>query len=282
MQTSQSENQLSPSTALNLASQVVKSPTSLAYNEALRYVITNGVEVGPRGQSTLEVSDYSFKVESPTSEPIITFDEERNKVIKEYTEKELELYRNCSNKAEDFAKASAFWKAIKNPDDTINSAYGYLLWKNKSCGNPAMASLGKFEGINGEVPRFMTPWEWAKECLIRDRETRQAFIRFSLPTHQWFGNRDQTCTMHGVFSIRADRFNSEKLRLNLSIVMRSNDLVKGLVYDMPFFVYLIERMAAELRFKYPNLVVGYYSHMAHSFHIYRKNENTALKMIGRS
>jgi len=232
----------------------------------------------PRGQAIREKLDYTFKVTEPVAEPIVTKDLERNKVIESYTHKEVELYNSCSNKVEDFAKASKFWEKLANPDGTVNSAYGYLIWENKSHGHPAFEddlNGGKYSqnlAKASEVYR-RTPWEWAKQSLIQDKDSRQAIIRFSLPTHQWFGNKDQTCTMHGNFLIRENK-------LHLSVVMRSNDLVLGLSYDLPWFVSLMDRMVAELKEHYPELTKGTYTHTVHSLHIYDRNEEMVRKMLG--
>ena len=227
-----------------------------------------------------EKLDYTFRVLNPVNEPIVTHDQERNKKIESYTAKEVELYDGCSNKVEDFMKASKFWGKLANPDGTVNSAYGYLIWKNKSHGSDfetVQKVVSRDDSSGGSIsimePKRRTPWEWAKESLIKDKDTRQAVLRFSLPEHQWMGNKDQTCTMHGNFLIRDNK-------LNLSVVMRSNDLVLGLVYDMPWFVSLIDKMVEELKPHYPDLQKGFYTHTVHSLHIYEKNEETVLKMIG--
>jgi len=216
----------------------------------------------PRGQPIKEVFDYSFTISNPKVESIITNDIERNKVIETYTKKECDLYDSGSNLAEDFGKASKFWLKLANPDGTVNSAYGHLIWNNRSHGHP------KFEGP------MRTPWEWAKTSLEADRDTRQAILRFSLPEHQWIGNKDQTCTMHGVFSIRHNK-------LNLSIVMRSNDLVLGLAYDLPWFISLMYKMRDDLKPVYPDLDIGSYTHLVHNLHVYDRDADRILKMLGK-
>ena len=225
-------------------------------------------KTSPRGMEILETLNYGFKVLYPTSDPIITNDSDRNEKIESYTNKEMELYNSCSNKADDFAKASKFWNNIKNPDDTINSAYGYLIWKNRSFGNPVYEYGDKDYDCG-----MRTPWDWAKRCLLMDKDTRQAFIKFSLPEHHWIGCKDQTCTMHGIFHIREDR-------LHLTITMRSNDVVLGLVYDMPWFCSLIDKMLTEIKFLYPELEKGTYTHISHSMHMYTKDADIVSKMIG--
>lgn len=250
----------------------------------------------PRGQKTREITDYTFRVLSPKVEYIKTHDEERNKVIESYSKKEFEIYDKGTNLVEDFKQISKFWGKLANPDGkTVNSAYGYLIFKNQSHGNPFMENLLYEEKKNDletayrnqiiEYPELIrrrnelknnprTPWEWAKHSLKSDKNTRQAILRFSLPEHQFVGNLDQTCTMHGNFLIRENK-------LNLSITMRSNDLMLGLVYDLPWFISLMYRMKDELKDVYPELEIGYYTHTVHSMHIYDRNEEAILKMLGR-
>lgn len=259
-----------------------------AYLQALQDVWDNPeFTCAPRGLAIKEILNYTFAVTNPVAESIKTFDEDRNAVIKVYTDKETNLYESCSNRVEDFAKASKFWNQLANPDGTVNSAYGYLIWKNKSHGNPKFET-SSFDEDTGEtlyladIPEQRdelrackrTPWEWAKLSLEQDKDSRQAILRFSLPEHQWIGNKDQTCTMHGLFLIRDDK-------LHLTITMRSNDLMKGLVYDLPWFVSLIDKMVEELKPTYPNLSKGSYTHIAHSMHIYEKDGPAILKMLGR-
>ena len=228
----------------------------------------------PRGMEVREKVDYSFTVINPTSNAITTLDFDRNIKIKEYTKKEINLYDSRSDNVKDFAKASKFWEKIANPDGTINSGYGYLIWSKQSFGNPNYEHWGA-EFLPAACNYGMrTPWQWAKESLMADKDSRQAFIKFSLPEHHWRGNKDQTCTMHGNFLIREDK-------LNLTIVMRSNDVVLGLVYDLPWFCSLLDRMVDELKGLYPDLKKGTYTHIAHSMHMYSRDEEKVLKMMGK-
>jgi thymidylate synthase len=229
----------------------------------------------PRGLPVREKTDYTFRVLNPVNEPIVTKDPERNKVIEDYTRKETELYNSCTNRVEDFAKASKFWEKLQNPDGTVNSAYGYLIWKKKSHGNSNFDTQYPLdeEPVHCGYGKMRTPWEWAKQSLIHDKDTRQAILRFSLPEHQWMGNKDQTCTLHGNFLIREDK-------LNFTIVMRSNDMMLGLVYDLPWFVSLMDRMVDELKPTYPSLTKGIYTHAVHSMHIYERDAEKVLKMLG--
>ncbi len=221
----------------------------------------------PRGKSIHEITNVMFKVQYPVSEPIVTSDPKRNLVLRDYFAKEKELYDSMTNRAEDFAAASKFWAKIANPDGTINSAYGHLIWQVPLLGDP------EYEKAVGNSGDMRTPWEWALHSLKSDRDTRQAVVPFAAPHHYWHGNKDQVCTLHGIFQIRDNA-------LHLTVVMRSNDLVKGLAYDMPWFVLLMDRMLVELKDIYPGLTKGSYTHMTHSAHIYLEDAEKVRLMLG--
>jgi thymidylate synthase len=220
----------------------------------------SGSHCRPRGQDILELEDYTFTVQFPSSEPIVVGIPERDASVARYTKREFSLYESGERSSAVWAKGAPLWRTIQNPDGTVNSNYGYLLFHNHSC--------GKSRHANHEP---ITPWTWAYQALLQDRDTRQAFIRFSLPAHQWLGNRDQVCTMHGNFRIREGK-------LNLTIVMRSNDVIRGLAYDMPWFCSLLPRMRDELLHRYPDLQIGTYTHFAHSMHLYVENMALALQI----
>jgi len=247
--------------------------TSEAYLDLLKNIVENYENLSsPRGQLIREISNYIFEVKKPTSESIITNDLERNTIIKDYTIKEMEWYLSGFRSVESATKISKFWNKIANPDGTVNSNYGFLTMKDHSEGD------GSYESYPNTLACDMssfkrTPWEWAKQSLLNDKDSRQAVMRINKPYHAWIGNKDFPCTMHVSFSIRNEN-------LNMTAVMRSNDVLRGTVYDVPFFVYLQNKMTLELLDKYPNLKTGSYTHIAHSMHMYEKDLSVILKMIG--
>jgi thymidylate synthase len=216
----------------------------------------------PRGKPVSELLDDTTRIMVPKAGSLRTNCQHRNDVMAKYHEKELAAYLHGGFAVDDWTKLSKFWTDLANPDGTINSNYGALIFRNWSCGDK------KFEKTVGP----QTPWEWARESLITGKDTRQAFVRVSLPRHQWIGNKDQVCTMHLNFLIR-DR------TLRLTTVMRSQDVVKGWAYDVPFFIYLQHRMLDELRETYPWLGVGTYTHFVHSLHLYEKDRTVAERML---
>ncbi len=240
----------------------------------------------PRDQKIREKLYYGFQITNPRNEAIRTKDRERNNVINNYTKKECDLYNSGTNSAEDFGEASKFWLKLANPDGTVNSAYGYLIKHKKSHGNPiyelgASPDMlgGNLEAVSEKLMQesvhcMRTPWEWCVDALRSDKDTRQAILRFSLPEHFYKGNKDMTCTLDGNFHIRENK-------LLFRVHMRSNDLTLGLAYDLPWFISLMNDMVNELKDLYPNLEVGTYTHIVDSLHIYDRDEEKILKMLGR-
>ena len=140
-----------------------------------------------------------------------------------------------------------------NSDGTANSAYGNLLFTQKN-------KLG------------LSQWEWAYESLKRDKDTRQAIMHFNNSSHQDFKTKDFVCTLNGVFTIRDNK-------LSLSVIMRSNDIHFGLIYDLPFFTLLLQQMRLQLLPIYPDLEIGTYTHHAVSLHVYERNFKLLNEML---
>lgn len=228
--------------------------TSIAYLAALEDLVDRPqFRVSPRGLPCREVLDYRLAVEEPSDGPVVTMDLARNAVLARYLEAEVRLYLSGERRATVWAaEASKFWGGLADADGNVTSNYGYLMLMNRS------------------LPGGLTPWEWARESLLRDRDSRQAFVRVSLPEHQYAGNPDQPCTMHVMYAVRDGLLRS-------TAVMRSCDVVRGLAYDMPWFCRCHLRMAREV-----GAGVGPYAHLAHSLHLYDRDLPTALSMLGRT
>lgn len=233
---------------------VTYQTTSAAYLGTLATLLDHPrYVVAPRGLTCREVVDYRFQVLDPRTGPVETLSPSRNGTMAAYLAAEERLYASGELRASVWAEeASRFWGKIANADGTINSNYGYLVHMRRS------------------LPGDRTPWEWARDSILADPDTRQAYVRFALPEHQREGNADQVCTLHVNFVVREGR-------LHATAVMRSNDVVKGLAYDMPYFVSLLHRMAGEV-----GRPVGTYTHMAHSMHLYERDVPVAEEMLGRS
>jgi len=213
------------------------------YQSLLTDLVANPEYVcSPRDQKIKEILNVGLEIQNPLSGLYIN--EARSSQMK-YIAAELVYYFSGRNDLEYIQKYAKFWKDIANEDGTVNSAYGYLLF-NK------LNEHGK------------TQWEWAFDSLENDQDTRQALMHFNMPMHQFDGNKDFVCTLNGIFHIRDNR-------LDLTVMMRSNDVVLGLPTDVAFFTVLQQQMFNLLKSTYPNLQLGKYTHYVNSMHLYERN-----------
>lgn len=162
----------------------------------------------PRGQKIHECLNVVLELEDITSNLFKSQDKSCT-MPTGYTKKEIALYLSATTSSDKFAKASAFWNTIKNDDETVNSAYGNLIF------NPSLAD-GRSQ------------FDWAFDSLKADKDSRQAFMRYNNTSHQFVGNKDLPCTFIQIFHIRDNKLYS-------TVEMRSNDIVCGLVHDLPSF-----------------------------------------------
>lgn len=204
----------------------------------------------PRGLEIYELINTSYCLNNPTEN---MFTNEIRSIPKRYIAGELDWYFSGSNHLDDIVKYSKFWSVIANQDKTLNSAYGHLLFVK--------------ENKYGQ-----TQWNWAYNSLVKDKDSRQAIMYFGGPDYQYESNKDFVCTSYGQFLIRENK-------LYFHVYMRSNDLIKGTTFDVPFFTVLQQNMLLLLRKHYPELQLGSYYHNATSLHIYSNDFALVLDML---
>lgn len=125
---------------------------------------------------------------------------------------------------------------------------------------------GRFHGAYGQrVGRQVTA---AITKLNKDRGTRQAIISLWDPLlDNQPGKKDYPCTV-------ALRFFVDDERLDLDVIMRSNDVWLGLPYDMFQFTQLQLTVARSMR-----VAVGRYRHTTWSLHLYRDDVTDAKRVV---
>ena len=167
----------------------------------------------------------------------------------EYAEAEWQWYlsgdRNVSKLGELYGKVPAIWKRMADADGDVNSNYGWQ-WKR-----------------NYQLERVIN--------MLKDNpETRQAAISIydgkEIPEY----SKDTPCTYAVQFTVLNGK-------LNMSVVMRSNDLWYGFCNDQYQFSNLQMLVAYETGYK-----LGTYYHFAHNLHLYNDklpDSNTRLYHI---
>lgn len=224
---------------------------AFAYEELLSKLLYAPQYVtSPRGHKCYENIDVVLEIENPQYN---LYENEARSSQKKYIAAELLWYFGGTNKTTDISDYASFWKQIENSDSTVNSAYGYLLFTEKN--------------IHGK-----NEWTHAVESLLKDKDTRQATVRFSKPNQLYDGNKDHACTMYAVFHIREDK-------LKMTTHMRSNDAILGLPTDFAFFTTLQQQMLTHVNDVYPNVKLGSYTHVVDSMHIYERHFELVKNML---
>lgn len=211
-----------------------------AYLRELRSVFTEHQHTcAPRGQLIKENLCSSFKITDPRDRlPFIN----GRAYNPQYMAAECLWYLAGIRSVEWIAPYAPFWTKISDDGVNVNSAYGARIFK------PA-PSIG--------IDR--SQWEWVKQELTRDPDSRRAFIHIRLPHDSFNAVLDVPCTIGFQFFIRDGA-------LHMWASMRSSDLWLGLANDVPAFTLFQELMAFELGLK-----LGSYNHTAGSVHIYERD-----------
>lgn len=213
------------------------------YCDLINDVYEDGKYILVRGQSCKELTPCYFELED-ISTRLLNFSPTARKNIKKYIFGELMWYLSGSNKVADIEKYSKMWTKLSDDGVTNNSAYGYYIFNKQ--------------------PNGISQWDWVKNKLLKDSNTRQAIIH--IKPIQTYESKDYVCTLTLSFYIREGK-------LNLIANMRSNDLMFGTTYDVFMFTFLQELMAAEL-----DITAGTYSHFTNNLHYYLKDEEKLLAM----
>lgn len=217
------------------------------YRMLCRCIASDGETSSPRGMESKEITDLSFFLSNPRNRVISSA--HRN-VKPRYLAGEFLWYLLGDRHISAIIRYSKFWKKLVDEKGMVNSNYG-----NKMIYNPYGMS-----GVLDEYSQFIK----TAELLKSDPDSRRAIVNIHMGTPE--NLKDVPCTLTLQFFIR-DR------KLNLSVNMRSNDLILGFCNDVFQFTMFQELMLRILQIdpNFSDLELGYYHHHAGSLHVYQNN-----------
>ena len=203
-------------------------------NDAFHNLYWRIVRDGVSFAGTKALFNVGFYITNPALNDIKDSRVERKWSV-EYAEAEWQWYcsgdRNIKKLGELYGKVPAIWKRMADKNGNVNSNYGWQ-WKR-----------------NHQLDLVIS--------LLKDKpETRQAAISIYDGKEINDYANDTPCTYAVQFTVLNGK-------LNMSVVMRSNDLWYGFCNDQYQFSCLQMYVAYEL-----NLPVGTYYHFAHNLHLY--------------
>lgn len=155
---------------------------------------------------------------------------------KRYAEREWEWYLSQNRSVEELKKHAPIWDHMHGGDNIVNSNYGWQ-WNREN------------------------QLEHTIEQLQNNPDTRQAWISIFDGKEKSEYAYDTPCTIAIGFDIKPNSKN-----LDMTVIMRSNDLVYGFCNDQYCFSKLQEHVANRL-----HRPIGTYTHIAHDLHIYKKH-----------
>jgi len=183
---------------------------------------------------TKALFNVGFEIQNPADNTIFNSRVDRNWSV-DYAEAEWQWYlsgdRNIAKLGEIYGKVPQIWFKMANGKGEVNSNYGWQ-WKR-----------------NNQL-------ELVIQMLKDNPETRQAAISIydGKEINEYF--HDTPCTYAVQFTILDNK-------LNMSVVMRSNDLWYGFCNDQYQFSNLQLLVAQRTGYD-----VGTYYHFAHNLHLY--------------
>ena len=205
-----------------------------AFHDLYWRIVRDGVDFA----GTKALFNVGFEIEVPNANAILDRKVKRNWSYM-YAEAEWKWYlsgdRNKAKLGELYGKVPAIWKRMADEQGNVNSNYGYQ-WQR---GYEHKSQL-----------------DYVIELLKDNPETRQAAISIYDGKEHPDYKTDTPCTYAVQFTILDGR-------LNMSVVMRSNDLWYGFCNDQYQFSNLQMLVAKETGYK-----MGTYYHFAHNLHLY--------------
>ena len=208
-------------------------------NEAYEYLHNKILLEGVPFDDTKALFNVGFYIADPMDNHIIN--KERNWKLK-YAEAEWQWYlsgdNNIAKLGEIYGKVPEIWKRMADKYGEVNSNYGWQ-WQRSAVGKP-----------------FDNQLEYIIKKLKKEKDTRQAAISI-YDCKEWdLYEHDTPCTYAVQFTILNGR-------LDMSVVMRSNDLWYGFCNDQYCFSMLQKMVANKLKIE-----IGTYYHFVHNMHLY--------------
>lgn len=222
-----------------------------AYTKAIEAVLNEGEVVSPRGSKTYEIAPATIVIEN--ARQILAAPTPR-KINPCFGIAETLWFLRGSDDLEEIAHYNSVWRYFEDEDvkGKLNGAYGKRLRKWNYKVDQLMECYYKLK---------KDPYSRQAICIIYDPEKDNR-----IHTNGNY-SKDIPCTSYFNFHIRNGK-------LNMHVVMRSNDLHKGFIYDAHNFMMIQNIMAGWL-----GVEVGKYTHTASSLHIYEPDKNNLIDCV---
>jgi thymidylate synthase len=205
--------------------------------EAFEYYFDQIIEYGEIVNDTKVLYNVGFTILLPEDNKITT---PWRKWSQNYAEYEWDWYLSKNPSAVEISKRAPIWKNMMDHNGNVNSNYGYQWSRNNQL-------------------------EKVVEMLRKDPTTRRASISLYDGKEIDLYTKDTVCTY-------AINFYISNQRLNMQVMMRSNDLVFGFCNDQYCFSELQKLVSREVDYE-----IGSYFHYACNMHVYSRHYDMKQK-----
>lgn len=201
---------------------------------------TSVIHNGEKIDGTKELNNVSIQLTDINNNILTT----REKFSLMYYLGETVWYGAGANDVDFISRFGKIWEKLTDDGITNNSAYGYILKEKHG-----------FDQIEKVI-----------ELLKKYPESRRAVININTPRENIIETKDEFCTIALQLMVRDGK-------LNMTGIMRSNDMWSGTPYDIFYFTEIQKYIANKLNVEY-----GTYTHFVTSLHVYNRN----LEDVGKS
>lgn len=201
-----------------------------AFETLYEYIHTAGVYPD---NGTLAIYNAGFLIENPMDNLIDTpFRKWSNK----YAEREFKWYLSENRSVEELKKYAPIWDRMHGGDNIVNSNYGWQ-WNR-----------------NGQLDKIC-------KQLIEEKATRQAWVSI-------YDGKEKDDYLHDTPCTIGIGFRVVNYKVDMTVIMRSNDLWYGFCNDQYCFSHLQEMVCNMTGYG-----MGTYFHYADDMHLYEDQLN---------
>lgn len=197
--------------------------------------------IDQRGMVVKHVRDVAIVFDARTC-PLTAFP--ARKLNLNYAKQEWLWYLRADKMDDSIQEHATAWEKLKQPDGSFFSNYGQYIFHR-----------------DGESP---SQFDYVIDTLLKDPGSRRASMVLLDRDHLFADNVDVVCTY-------AINFSVEHGYLEMTVMMRSNDVVYGFTNDAFCFWNLYLFVYTILSAKMPNLKPGSYTHFTNSLHVYERH-----------
>ena len=197
------------------------------------------------GNNTIRLSNIGFYINDPIDNQITC---DWRKWNSKYAEREWNWYLSHSRDVSELQKHAPTWKRMHGGDCQVNSNYGWQ-WNRSKQLQKVIEKLSEFP------------------------DTRQAWLTIYDGKEIDDYDYDTPCALNIGFKIRNFR---GRFFLDMTVLMRSNDLIFGFCNDQYCFSQLQKYVTTALGSKFE---VGTYYHFSQDLHLYLPNSGVYPEFI---